>query len=105
MAETEAGERTEQPLRFSSTVEALFPTDTISFSGNPATFSGEAKQTLREPYKGSKWTSVAISHSGEYLIGKQTLTERKITEATLTAVSPKRCVLPADQQYESHAQA
>lgn len=57
VGETEAGQRVKQPLTFNSTVDKLFPSDTLSFGGHPATLKGKAVMELASPYAGKEWSA------------------------------------------------
>lgn len=74
VGETEAGERKEQPLAFSSTIEALFGSDSLSFGTHPATLKGKSTWALAAGYKGLKWSAVGGETSKEE---KEKLEEEK----------------------------
>jgi hypothetical protein len=57
VGETEAGERTEQPRTFNSTIAALFGSDLLSFGTHPATLKGKSTWSLAAGYKGLKWAA------------------------------------------------
>ncbi len=89
VAAFESGERSEQPLTFNTTTEALFKKDALLFGSHPATLKGKETLSLNSPYEGKSWTPAeapAAPQAGEFKIAGKTFAERKIEEATVSAV-------------------
>lgn len=57
VGETEAGERKEQPLTFSPTIESLFGSDSLNLNTHAATLKGKSVWALAAGYKGLKWAA------------------------------------------------